>query len=378
MNHITNFTPLPALANRIINLSSSLFPFLATNFVDEPITAPLAKLIHILETIDGARYFPCITSVGAPVKDRQALLSAFIAKVVLNQNTTRQLIDRLRVDAALRRICGYPSRNAIPSESTFSRFFAEMARSQLPQIIHDQMIREHLGDKLIGHISRDGTAIHARERIDPRAKERMAQQRDAKKVKKQRGRPKRGEVRVSEPTRIERQRGQSVKTMMAEVPQYCDRGTKRNAQGHSESWNGYKLHLDTADCGVVISSVITAASVHDSQVAIALHEMSAGKVRSLYELMDSAYCSEEIRTHIEGNDRVVLVDHNKRRGEKIPFAPHEADRYKIRSGAERSNARLKDEFGGDKIYVRGRDKVFAHLMLGVLALSADQLLRLIT
>lgn len=41
---------------------------------------------------------------------------------------------------------------------------------------------------------------------------------------------------------------------------------------------------------------------------------------------------------------------------------------------ERFFARLKDEFGGRMIFVRGNRKVMAHLMYGVLAILADQLL----
>jgi hypothetical protein len=43
---------------------------------------------------------------------------------------------------------------------------------------------------------------------------------------------------------------------------------------------------------------------------------------------------------------------------------------------ERVNARLKDEFGGRHLRVRGGAKIMAHLMFGILALSVDQLLRL--
>lgn len=73
---------------------------------------------------------------------------------------------------------------------------------------------------------------------------------------------------------------------------------------------------------------------------------------------------------------VPLIDHNPRRGEKIEFSPHEAIRYHGRTVAERSNARLKDEFGGNSLRVRRATKVMRHLMLGVLALSADQRMRL--
>jgi hypothetical protein len=49
-----------------------------------------------------------------------------------------------------------------------------------------------------------------------------------------------------------------------------------------------------------------------------------------------------------------------------------------RTQAERTNARLKDEFGGNDIWVRGHDKVKSHLMFGLLALTADKLMRLLT
>ena len=56
----------------------------------------------------------------------------------------------------------------------------------------------------------------------------------------------------------------------------------------------------------------------------------------------------------------------------------EENRYNARSAAERTNARLKDEFGARKVKVRGHAKVFCHLMFGVLVLAADQLMRLVT
>ena len=45
--------------------------------------------------------------------------------------------------------------------------------------------------------------------------------------------------------------------------------------------------------------------------------------------------------------------------------------------AERFNARLKDEFGGNMVRVRGHRKVHAHLMFGLLVILADQLLRIV-
>jgi hypothetical protein len=53
------------------------------------------------------------------------------------------------------------------------------------------------------------------------------------------------------------------------------------------------------------------------------------------------------------------------------------EHYKERTVSERMNGRLKDEFGGDNVWVRGQGKVMSHLMFGVLVLTADQLMRLL-
>jgi hypothetical protein len=58
------------------------------------------------------------------------------------------------------------------------------------------------------------------------------------------------------------------------------------------------------------------------------------------------------------------------------MAPAEALRYHERTASERLNSRLKEEFGARHVMVRGHKKVSLHLMFGIIALFADQLLRL--
>ena len=43
------------------------------------------------------------------------------------------------------------------------------------------------------------------------------------------------------------------------------------------------------------------------------------------------------------------------------------------STAERVNADLKDNYGGGSVRVKGHEKVFAHLMFGIIAITAKQL-----
>jgi Transposase DDE domain/Transposase domain (DUF772) len=320
---------------------------------------------------------------GRPPADRHALARAFVAKAVFNIPTTLALIGRLAADAALRRLCGWESRSAVPSESTFSRAFAEFAESSLPARVHEALIETTHKDRLVGHISRDATAIEAREKPAKTPETPAA-------APRKRGRPKKGEAAApKEPRRLERQAGMTLNEMLADLPTACTIGTKRNAKGHTTSWIGYKLHIDTGDGDIPISCLLTSASLHDSQAAIPLATITASRVTNLYDLMDSAYDAPEIREKSRTLGHVPIIDANPRRGGKTEAAaeaqarrtagyePAEEIRYNERSSAERVNGSLKDNYGGRTIRVRGHTKVFCHLMFGILALTAEQLMRLV-
>lgn len=145
------------------------------------------------------------------------------------------------------------------------------------------------------------------------------------------------------------------------------------------SWKGYKLHVDTADGDIPISAILTSASTHDSQVSIPLALITKERVTNLYDVMDSAYDAKIIRDYSASLGHVALIDFNCRSPKDTrKFLPHEAQRYKERSAAERFNSQLKDNYGGRKIRVRGHKKVFAELMFAVLVIAVEQTLRLVT
>jgi hypothetical protein len=323
---------------------------------------------------------------GRPLSERAALARAFVAKAVFNFPTTRVLIEMLSADKTLRRLCGWQRAGEVPSEATFSRAFAEFATSALPSRLHEALIQDTHADRLIGHISRDSTAIEAREK--PAKSDKPAAE-----PKRKRGRPRKGEIRSApQPSRIERQHGMTLTAMLADLPRACDVGAKRNARGHQESWIGYKLHIDTADGEIPVSCVLTAASVHDSQVAIPLATITAGRVTNLYDLMDSAYDVAAIKQHSRNLNHVPIIDVNPRaapglkqeladeakRLRRVGHRMAEQVRYGERSTAERVNGGLKDNHGGRTVRVRGPDKVMCHLMFGILSFTVLQLVRLIT
>ena len=341
--------------------------------------------ITVLEFVRVEQHLPCCRSLrGRPQQDRAAMARAFIAKAVFQIDTTRALLERLANDRALRRLCGWQSIRAVPSEATFSRAFAGFAEGAVPSRLHEALIENTMAEQLVGHLSRDATAIEGREK--PTAKPKQPA-----KPKRKRGRPRKGEERPKEPSRLQRQQQMTLAEMLDDLPHACDVGTKRNAKGHQESWIGYKLHIDAGDGGIPLSCILTSASVHDSQVAIPLATMTAARITNLYDLMDAAYDAAEIKAHSEALGHVPIIDVNPRNSAarkrdlqqdaKARRTLGQVDakevRYRERSTVERVNGRLKDEFGARQVRVRGHSKVLCHLMFGVLALTVDQLLRFV-
>jgi transposase len=372
-------------------IQGTLFPQLEEEL--DPLTEKQQQLIAILEVIRIEKFIPDYRGYeGRPPKTRSAIARSFVAKMVYNMTTTRALWERLHSDKNLRRICGWENVRQIPSEATFSRAMADFSKTELPQSVHQALIKKTFGETetIILHNLRDSTAIEAREK--PVRKNNVSPIGNDSKPEKKRGRPKKGEEKPpKEPTRIEKQQIMSLEEMLKDLPTHCDIGTKKNSKGHAEHWIGYKLHLDTADGCVPISAILTSASVHDSQVAIPLAEMTARRVVSLYDLMDSAYDVPGIIAHSKSLGHIPLIDKNPRRDKALAdelkaeskrqkllnLQSAEKIRYNERTTAERANARLKDEFGGRMVRVRGQAKVMCHLMFGVLALAADQLMKLV-
>src|SRR6202795_4866641 len=190
---------LSCLSRTWSHIQGNLFPWLTEEL--GPLTETHKQVVTALE-LGGVEAFvqawPGLP--GRPPCDRAALARAFVAKAVIGLPMTSMLIERT----------------------------------------HE--------DRLVGHISRDATAIEAREKpVKTAAPE---------PPKRKRGRPRKGEaVAKREPPRLERKADMSLAEMLSDLPTHCAVGTKRNAKGHTTSWIGYKLHLDVADGDIPISAV---------------------------------------------------------------------------------------------------------------------------
>jgi IS5 family transposase len=351
-------------------LQGRLFPVLEAEL--GPLSDVQQQLVRTLALLQLDACVEARCGRGRPAHDRAAIARAFVAKAVFNLPTTRALLDRLRADIVLRRLCGWETVAAVPDESVFSRAFAEFAERQWAQRVHTVLIERTQGERLIGHISRDATAIAVPEKPQPKPKTATSGAEPRYRKGRKQARP------VEQMTRLERQCSGSLtlEQMLQELPRACDVGCKTNSKGHKAFWIGYKLHLDVADGQIPISCVLTSASLHDSQVAVPLAELTAQRVTSLYDLMDRGYESDLIGEHSRRLGHVPIIDAQARGEQSVPMAPHQALRFRERTTVERVYSRLKQSFGGETVRVRGWAKVMAHLMFGILALTADQILRL--
>lgn len=338
---------------------------------------------------------------GRKPKPLRPIAGAFIAKALWNLPTTRAIIDRLKADTTLRRLCGWENGpGEVPHEATFSRAFAHFTDIKLAERLHEQLISKHLGEEIIWHSATDATAIEAREKphcqAEPSTTPATVQGKTTEatevppdnnnnnnnksKGKRGRGRPRKGEEPPEpEPKRLERHLHNNLAANLLDMPDtYCTHGCKKNAKGHTDHWIGYKLHLSIGDGDIPLAAYLSGASMHDSQPAIILQQIVAGRTHAvLYNLKDAAYDAATIKAHSLAQGSVPIIDPNPRRSEKLPMDDDRAARYKARSSAERVNSHLKDNHGGRTVRVRGAGKVMSHLMFGLLVMSADALFRLL-
>ena len=377
---------MSALTERLAGIQlfvqESLFPALDAAGLE--MTDKLYRLAALLDVLRIEQFVagPSPYQVGAKPSDRRCLARAFVAKAFYNATDTKAFRERLLGDPSLRKICGWPCRQDVPSESTFSRAFGDFAEWGLADTVHEAWTRYFLGgDAVALHAATDSTAIAARETPVTRAKPAADAAVAAPPPPNKKGRPKKGTPPVpKEPTRLERQRTQEPEIALLELPTRCDVGGKTNSKGNKEYWVGYKFHVRVAEGNLPLLAVTTAASVHDSQVDIPMMKLTDRLVSSLYELKDRAYDAKCIRLASELAGHVPIIAYIKRRGQERAreLEPDRAEHYQGRTVVERFNARLKDEFGGDMVRVRGNRKVHAHLMFGLLVIFADQLLRVVT
>jgi len=180
----------------------------------------------------------------------KVMLRAFLAMKIYSIPTVVLLIERLQSDLKFRYSCGFSLSGRIPSEATFSRFLARLAKEQSLYPLFLKLVEKgrELGIIDCENLVIDSTAVTAYEKKRPK---KDLRQDDSK----------------------------------------ADWGSKKDSNGNQLTWFGYKLHLAVdpkSECPVDL--MLTPASVSDGEPALPLiHTLAERGYRSRYYIMDAGY-----------------------------------------------------------------------------------------
>ena len=100
-----NMPLVSCLSRTWSHIQGNLFPWLTEEL--GPLTETHKQVVTALEVAGVEAFVQAWSGLpGRPPCDRAALARAFVAKAVIGLPTTSMLIERLKVDKQLRRLCG--------------------------------------------------------------------------------------------------------------------------------------------------------------------------------------------------------------------------------------------------------------------------------
>jgi IS5 family transposase len=332
---------------------------------EETLNDQQKTFLHMLRCLEEHLIVPERAYAGTGRKPYQyaPFLKSQFAKSVFQISTTSKLIERLKADPNLRLLCGF---RRVPGKASFSRALGYLAETIALNQTLESLAKETFNAKVVYHVCRDSTAIHAREKAEK--KKGKTPQTTPKKT----GRPPKSEgKREKPPGEMEKQLTEEPCVSLKRLNKKCTYGFKQSSRGKHTFWKGYKLHLDVSDSGFPITAFVTGANVQDCFLAIPMEKVTEQRVTFCYSLMDKGYDANILHSFIKSRERVPIIDLKKRNNGFCPeLDPAKRERYKIRSTVERANSHLKDMFIPRAIYVKGYTKVSFVLLCAVLCLAA--------
>ena len=156
---------------------------------------------------------------------------------------------------------------------------------QNPQAIHEALIKTHYGEKIAGHISRDATAIHAREKATAKPQEKTGSKPGAESKGGKRGRRRTDDPPAPppEPKRLQQQLERDLEANLADLPINFDWGCKKNSSLAKRSRIG-KPGSERREWGACANRIM-----HDKEI-----ELLEGRVENFSKRIGSLIMREQI------------------------------------------------------------------------------------
>ena len=182
----------------------------------------------------------------------------------------QELVERLKVDRQMQ----HP-RNT--EESTFSAFAEFESTSQ-----GGSLVKEFIGDSIVGHVSRDSTEIPAREKPTPKCK---SDQKPMKRSGDARGRVKNDPRKIKHGLSARLPEDMTLEQMLDDLPK--DLTEARKSMHRAFCMDRYK--------SISMRLKRYTSGLHSHLIPLA--EMTAQQI-NLYECMDSAYVNDHSKKNV--------------------------------------------------------------------------------
>jgi len=319
----------------------------------------VGELEAIFETLPDAELLAQLRGPrqrGRPGYDPKVLWRCYVAYYALGIESVSALIRLLRNNPYIARACGITGPGQMPSQPTFSRFGARLAKRKYAVTLRD--VQRSLTRRLYATLPSFGKTVA----IDSTHMKGWSN--GAKKGKKRTGAVRRQKSKIGKVS--DPDAGWTVKA---------------NTQGRNQYTWGYKAHiLCDADYELPIVVDVSAGNVADVRRASPLLYQARHTYSRFvpdYVLCDAGYSSDRLRRMIKRQFRATpLIDPHPLHKKAIAWKesiPEWKAIYCQRTAIERLNGRLKAFFKLDAIRVRGRMKVQVHATMAILTLQARAL-----
>jgi len=264
------------------------------------------KLILILDNLNLTQVAKALSSnsnKGPTGYNPEAILRALFAQQIESIPTRAALVRRLKSDPVFRYCCGFHVAGSVPSEATFSRYYAKLANSNSLRTLFYQLVDQAIEMEVIDTetLAIDATKLESYERAKPKSK---------------------------------------VDKNNSNTP---DWGSKFDSHHNQITWFGWKVHL-VSDCKgeLPVDFVVTPANEADSTPALPLVDMVYQRFTDRdfqtpkYWTMDSGYDVKEIYTEIHQNyNAQAIIPINKRNAKQPPAGFYDFKGTPICSGGHK-------------------------------------------
>jgi transposase len=289
---------------------------------------PTQRFEAIFSAIDIDPIFAVVTKksrLGRPVElNYAAMIYSLVARITERIQFIKDLVRRLKNDIMFRLDCGFLVSDTIPSEAAYSRMITIISESDVLEKVQESLLHQAISEGFITDdtVAIDATHFEAHDQAPPKEeKQKVEPKKRGRKSKEEREQwlIEQAEQQANFPIfekKIEDQLEVSLAELRANVPIEPRWGVKKNSEGKTVFWYGYKAHLAVgASSQYIFQSLFSSGNMNDSKAAIPLLKGINERVSlsSLYyETMDAGYDYEPIYTQIHRMGHQAIIAYNKR------------------------------------------------------------------